>query len=68
VAGERVGIQVRAHGTEVEGVVEQVDAAGVTVRLEATLDSVAAGQALVLYSGTRVRGAATITVARRAQA
>jgi len=61
--GERVGVQVRAHGAEVAGDVVHVDATAVTVVLDAPLDGVAAGQALVLYSGTRVRGAATITAA-----
>jgi tRNA-specific 2-thiouridylase len=63
--GDRVGVQVRAHGLEVPGDVLHVDAETVTVRLASPLDGVAAGQALVLYSGTRVRGASTITATGR---
>jgi tRNA-specific 2-thiouridylase len=59
-SGERVGVQVRAHGAEVPGVVEHVSQEEVDVRLEHPLEGVAAGQTLVLYCGTRVRGAATI--------
>ncbi|HET9656663.1 MAG TPA: tRNA 2-thiouridine(34) synthase MnmA [Kineosporiaceae bacterium] len=63
----RVGVQVRAHGEEVPGVVEAVDGTapgGVRVRLDRPLSGVAAGQTLALYDGTRVVGAATITATR----
>jgi tRNA-specific 2-thiouridylase len=62
-AGERVGVQVRAHGEEVPGVLEQAGGPGaaVSVALDHPLRGVAAGQTLVLYSGTRVLGASTIT-------
>jgi tRNA-specific 2-thiouridylase len=58
--GELVGVQVRAHGAEVPAEVVEVDGDRVSVRTQRPLDAVAAGQALVLYSGTRVRGASTI--------
>jgi tRNA-specific 2-thiouridylase len=73
VPGQRVGVQVRAHGEEVPAVVEAVAgravvgsavAGGVGVRLERPLSGVAAGQTLALYDGDRVLGAATITTAR----
>lgn len=63
--GEHVGVQVRAHGAEVPGEVVGIDAQRVTVRLGSPLDGVAAGQAMVLYSGSRVRGAGTIETAGR---
>jgi tRNA-specific 2-thiouridylase len=59
--GEGVGVQVRAHGTEVPGTVTAVSDGRVEVCLELPLDGVAPGQTLVLYTGTRVRGAATIS-------
>lgn len=59
--GERVGVQVRAHGEEVPAVLEQAGGGRVAVLLDRPLRGVAAGQTLVLYSGTRVLGAATIT-------
>jgi tRNA-specific 2-thiouridylase len=58
--GDRVGVQVRAHGAEVRGDVLHVDAERVRVRVEVPIDGVAAGQTMVLYQGTQVRGAATI--------
>ncbi len=63
VPGQRVGVQVRAHGEEVPGVVRTLDAGAGTleVGLERPLHGVAAGQALVLYDGSRVVGAATIS-------
>jgi tRNA-uridine 2-sulfurtransferase len=61
VPGQRVGVQVRAHGEEVPAVLEQAGPDAVSVRLDRPLRGVAAGQTLVLYSGTRVLGASTIT-------
>ena len=66
--GTRVGVQVRAHGEEVPGVIEAVDDDRLSVRLEHSLSAVAAGQTMVLYSGSRVCGASTITSAGRAAA
>jgi tRNA-uridine 2-sulfurtransferase len=57
--GDRVGVQVRAHGEELPGVVTAVDDDEVTVALERPATGVAAGQTLVLYAGTRVVGSAT---------
>jgi tRNA-specific 2-thiouridylase len=68
-AGDRVGVQVRAHGEEVPAsvsAVSSVSAAGtrtVTVTLDRPLRGVAPGQTLALYSGTRVVGSATISSA-----
>ncbi|MFI7587828.1 tRNA 2-thiouridine(34) synthase MnmA [Spongisporangium articulatum] len=59
--GDRVGVQVRAHGAEVPAVLTGLDAAGVAVELESPVRGVAAGQTLALYSGTRVLGSATLT-------
>lgn len=63
--GDRVGVQVRAHGDEVPAIVtgvseDGVQVVGVQVTLERPLIGVAPGQTLVLYTGTCVRGAATI--------
>ena len=66
--GQGVGVQVRAHGETVPAVVEVLDAAGVTVRLGTALVGVAAGQTMVLYDGSRVLGAATLTDGRRGHA
>ena len=57
--GERLGVQVRAHGEEVGCTVTALDD-GVRVALERPVRAVASGQALVLYDGTRVVGSATI--------
>ena len=59
---------MRAHGEEVPGVIEAVDDDRLSVRLEHSLSAVAAGQTMVLYSGSRVCGASTITSAGRAAA
>jgi tRNA-specific 2-thiouridylase len=64
VPGEAIGVQVRAHGEEVPGTVEHVDGAALSVRLDRPLMGVAPGQALVLYLGTQVLGAASITGTR----
>jgi tRNA-specific 2-thiouridylase len=60
--GNRVGVQVRAHGCEVDAEVTESDAGSgrVAVRLLTPLRGVAPGQTLALYSGTRVLGAATV--------
>ncbi len=62
--GARISAQVRAHGEQVPAVLESVTPDGrVAVRLDRSLRAVAAGQALVLYNGTRVVGSATIASA-----
>jgi tRNA-specific 2-thiouridylase len=59
-AGERVGVQVRAHGEELPGVVEALDGSVVRLRLDRPVRAAAPGQTAALYSGTRVVGSATI--------
>ncbi|HYY11363.1 MAG TPA: tRNA 2-thiouridine(34) synthase MnmA [Kineosporiaceae bacterium] len=61
VLGERVGVQVRAHGEELPGVVEALDGDVVRLRLERPVRAAAPGQTAALFSGTRVVGSATIT-------
>ncbi len=64
-AGELpVGAQVRAHGDEHAGTAVVVDD-GLLVRLDREVRGVAPGQSVVLYSGTRVLGSATITATSR---
>jgi tRNA-specific 2-thiouridylase len=58
--GDRVAAQVRAHGEELPGRIVALDAGQVTVRLDGPASGVAAGQTLVLYSGTRVLGSGTL--------
>jgi tRNA-specific 2-thiouridylase len=66
-AGDAVGVQVRAHGEEIPGVVESVEPV-VRLRLDRPVRAAAPGQTAALYAGTRVVGSATITAARRAAA
>lgn len=58
--GEVFDLQYRAHGQTVCGAV-QVKPDGVRAMLNEPVSGVAAGQTLVLYEGTWVRGSATIT-------
>jgi len=67
--GERLGVQVRAHGEEVPATVVALDPSTgpddaaprqLAVRLDTPVRGIAAGQALVLYAGSRVVGSATI--------
>ena len=60
----RAGAQVRAHGAEVPCVAE-VRGQTISVSLDHTISGVAPGQSVVIYSGTRVVGSATITNAGR---
>jgi tRNA-uridine 2-sulfurtransferase len=63
--GDRVGAQIRAHGEELPGVVEEVGQdATVRVVLDRPVRAAAPGQTLALYAGTRVVGSATLTAAR----
>jgi tRNA-specific 2-thiouridylase len=63
--GDAVGVQVRAHGEELPGVVEGLESDVVRLRLERPVRAAAPGQTAALYAGTRVLGSATITAARR---
>jgi tRNA-specific 2-thiouridylase len=67
--GESIHVQVRAHGEVVPATVTELDriAEAVTVTLSEPLRGVAAGQALVLYDGSRVIGSATITSSGRSR-
>lgn len=62
-----VGAQLRAHGEEIPARA-WVDDAGLHVRLLRRTRGVAAGQAVVLYDGTRVVGSGRITATGRAAA
>jgi tRNA-specific 2-thiouridylase len=59
-AGDRVGVQLRAHGEEVPAVLVTADDDQVRVLLDRPAVGVAPGQTLVLYQGDRVAGSATI--------
>ena len=63
-AGDRVGVQVRAHGEELPGVIESLAGDSVRLRLDRPVRAAAPGQTAALYAGTRVAGSATITLAR----
>ncbi len=60
--GWRGAVQVRAHAAPVGASVQRT-AEGLQVRLDEPLTGIAAGQAVVLYDGTRVVGSATIASA-----
>ncbi len=53
--------QVRAHAAPVPARVDHLGDGQVEVRLDQPVRGVAAGQAVVLYDGTRVLGSATVT-------
>ncbi len=55
----RLGVQVRAHGEELPGLVRMVGD-GFEVDLDVPARGIAPGQAAVLYDGTRVVGSGTI--------
>jgi tRNA-specific 2-thiouridylase len=57
--GSRVGVQIRAHGEEVPGVVLAVGDE-IRVRLEQPIAGIAAGQTMVLYTGDRAVCAAVL--------
>ena len=63
-SGDHVDVQVRAHGQTTPAVVS-VAADGIVLHLEGAIRGVAAGQAAVMYDGTRVVGSATISRTRR---
>ena len=62
--GQRIEVQVRAHGDSLPASVELVEDT-VQITLDDYLRGVAAGQAAVMYEGTRVIGSATISRSRR---
>src|SRR4051794_37834338 len=68
-AGDRVGVQVRAHGEELPAVVAALAGDGpdatLRLRLDRPVRAAAPEQTAALYAGTRVVGSATITRAAR---
>ena len=64
-SGQTVGVQVRAHGAEIAATVVAVDDANVTLRAHEPIRGLAAGQAAVMYEGSRVIGAVTVAGSRR---
>jgi len=65
-AGDRVGVQLRAHGRELPATLAGVDDAGVRLHLDEPTAAVAPGQLAALYDGTRVVGSAPVVAATRA--
>ena len=63
--GAKVGVQVRAHGSEVPATVLAADDLTAVLHTTAPIRGLAAGQAAVMYEGTRVIGAVTVAKARR---
>jgi tRNA-specific 2-thiouridylase len=64
LAGDGVTVQLRAHGDEHRAVVT-VDGDRVGIELLDAAYGIAAGQAAVIYDGTRVVGSATISATGR---
>ena len=64
LAGPDVTVQLRAHGEEHRAEV-RVEDESITVELLDPAYGIAAGQAVVVYDGTRVVGSATISATRR---
>jgi tRNA-specific 2-thiouridylase len=64
-AGESVGVQWRAHGTEVSAVLEVVTDSTIVIKTSDYLQGVAPGQQAVFYVGDRVIGSMTIDSAQR---
>ena len=63
--GRRLGVQVRAHGDEVPASVVSIDEEETVLHTERPIRGLAAGQAAVLYEGSRVVGALTVARASR---
>lgn len=61
VAGERMSVQVRAHGDEIPVTVHEVAETFVRFRTDVPVPAVAAGQTIVMYQDDRVVGAVTAT-------
>ncbi len=59
--GQQVSVQMRAHGTAVPAVVDDVAGEYVVVRTSTSLRAIAAGQTLAIYLDDRVLGGATLT-------
>jgi tRNA-specific 2-thiouridylase len=64
-SGSRIHVQIRAHGDALPGTLHVGDDGLVTIQLDEYLRGLAAGQAAVLYDGTRVIGSATVSRSRR---
>jgi len=67
-AGTRCSAQVRAHSQPVPAVIRGVDATSLVVDFDVAVEGVAAGQAVVVYDGSRVLGSATVDTTRPAVA
>lgn len=67
--GSECLVQIRAHGHQVSARIDSLDPIDdhIRVHLDEPFQGVAAGQALVLYQGTRVIGSATISKTGRLQ-
>lgn len=63
--GDRIHVQIRAHSDALPATVYLNDENMVTIQLDAALRGLAAGQAAVMYAGTRVIGSATVSRSRR---
>jgi tRNA-specific 2-thiouridylase len=64
-SGQKLGVQWRAHGTEVPSEIVSVTDGDLTFRTEEFLRGVAPGQQAVFYDGDRVAGSVMIDTARR---
>ncbi|MEZ7897285.1 MAG: tRNA 2-thiouridine(34) synthase MnmA [Flaviflexus sp.] len=60
----RAGVQVRAHGREIQATVQSVDSK-LRIDLDEPLRGLAAGQSAVIYDGSRVLGQATVEETER---
>jgi tRNA-specific 2-thiouridylase len=65
VSGSRIHVQIRAHGDALPATLHIGDDGAITIQLDEYLRGLAAGQAAVLYDGTRVIGSATVSRSRR---
>jgi tRNA-specific 2-thiouridylase len=64
-SGQKLGVQWRAHGTEVPSEIVSVTDNDLTFRTDEFLRGVAPGQQAVFYDGDRVAGSVMIDTARR---
>jgi len=62
--GDRIHVQIRAHGDALPATLN-LNENSVTIQLDEPLRGLAAGQAAVMYDGTRVIGSATVSRSRR---
>ena len=65
VNGDRIHVQIRAHGDALPATLYLNDENMVTIQLDEPVRGLAAGQAAVMYDGTRVIGSATVSRSRR---